>query len=123
MQTSALPHSSPGEDSFQANFRSPARLLPTSCPSAWRRWRTSVSAICSRPARRGGEALLRFRNGPDTHKRLAAVVAAESECCSFLAMELRDTAEMVELSIRAPDGAEPGLDDIVAAFAGAERSA
>jgi hypothetical protein len=66
----------------------------------------------------GGRALLRFRRGPDTRRRLEAIVAAEAECCAFLTMELGETADAVELGIGAPDGAEPVLDDIVAAFTG-----
>jgi hypothetical protein len=71
----------------------------------------------------GGQALLRFRRRPSTQVRLEAIVAAESECCSFLAMELRDAGDEVELTVTAPAGAEPVLEDIVAAFASAEQAA
>jgi hypothetical protein len=63
-------------------------------------------------------ALLRFRADPDTRDRLAAIVAAESECCAFLTMRLRDTPDAVVLAIEAPAGAEPVLGDLVSAFAG-----
>jgi hypothetical protein len=71
----------------------------------------------------GRQALLRFRRRPNVRGRLEAIVAAESECCSFLAMELRDAGDEIELSVTAPVGAEPVLEDIVAAFAGAQQAA
>ena len=37
--------------------------------------------------------MLRFRAGARTRERVAAFVAAESRCCPFLRMELRDEAE------------------------------
>lgn len=66
---------------------------------------------------------LRFRAEGDTHERLAAIVAAESECCAFLDMTLRVGPQAVELAIAAPPGAEPVLDSLVAAFSGQVRTA
>jgi hypothetical protein len=63
-------------------------------------------------------AVLRFRAGADTSERLAAIVAAERECCAFLAMELRDEPGAIALTIDAPESAQPVLDDLVAAFRG-----
>jgi hypothetical protein len=71
----------------------------------------------------GRQALLRFRKRSGTRERLAAIVAAESECCAFLSMDLRDTGDEIDLTVTVPAGAEPVLEDIVAAFAGAERAA
>jgi hypothetical protein len=59
-------------------------------------------------------AVLRFR--ADVRARLEAVVAAEAECCAFLAMSLRDGGEAVELRIEAPEGAEAVLRDLAATF-------
>jgi hypothetical protein len=59
-------------------------------------------------------ALLSFR--PDVRERLAAIVAAEAQCCAFLAMSLEDGAGVVELRIEAPPGGEPAMHDLVAAF-------
>ena len=68
-------------------------------------------------------AVLRFRAGSDTRKRLEAVVAAESECCAWPSMGVRDSLDALELRIAAPEGAEPMLDELVAAFGGQERAA
>jgi hypothetical protein len=68
-------------------------------------------------------ATLRFRAEGDTHKRLAAIVAAEAECCAFLDMTLREEREAVELAITVPPGAEPVLDSLVAAFNGQAQTA
>jgi len=59
---------------------------------------------------------LRFRNDEATRARLEAIVAAESECCSFLAFDLRTSGEALELRITAPQGAEAVADELVAAF-------
>ncbi|MGH2702815.1 MAG: hypothetical protein ACRDJ2_13720, partial [Actinomycetota bacterium] len=56
---------------------------------------------------RGRTAVLRFRASARPRVRLEAIVAAEAECCAFLTMELRDRAEVVELTALAPEGAEP----------------
>jgi hypothetical protein len=64
-----------------------------------------------------GQAVLRFR--VDARERVAAVVAAEAECCPFLTMTLREERGALALRIEAPAGAEPVLEGIVAAF-GAE---
>jgi hypothetical protein len=64
----------------------------------------------------GSEAVLRFRLGADTRGRLRAVVAAESECCAFLGFDLSEEPEALVLAIRAPDGGEPVLQELIAAF-------
>jgi hypothetical protein len=69
----------------------------------------------------GGRAVLRFR--PAAGERLAAIVAAEAECCAFLSMKLDDAGDSVRLTIEAPVGAESVLHDLVAAFSSDERAA
>ena len=59
-------------------------------------------------------AVLRFR--PEARGQLAAIVAAEAECCPFLAMTLDEEADAARLLIEAPAGAEPVLSELVAAF-------
>jgi hypothetical protein len=61
-------------------------------------------------------AVLHFRADADTRARLAAIVAAEAECCPFLAISLDDGRGALALTIEAPPGAEPVLRDLVAAF-------
>jgi hypothetical protein len=58
-----------------------------------------------------GDAL-RFRNDEVTRARLEAIVAAESECCSFLAFDLRAAGDALELRITAPEGAEVLADEL-----------
>jgi hypothetical protein len=64
----------------------------------------------------GRQAALRFRAIPRTRERLEAIVIAESQCCAFLTFDLRDVSEGIELTVTGPAGAEPILDDLVAAF-------
>jgi hypothetical protein len=59
-------------------------------------------------------ALLRF--DPDARTRLALIVAAEAECCAFLAMSLSDGPGAVTLAIEAPAAAEAVVHDLVTAF-------
>jgi hypothetical protein len=61
-----------------------------------------------------GRAVLRFR--VDARDRVAAVVAAEAECCPFLTMRLREEPGALVLGIEAPASAEPVLEGILAAF-------
>jgi hypothetical protein len=63
-------------------------------------------------------AALRFKNDAEISQRLEAIVAMEAECCAFLEMSLGSRGAELELSIEAPAGAEPVLEDLVAAFNG-----
>ena len=69
----------------------------------------------------GGEAVLRFRAGPGTLAELSRIVAAERECCAFLGLDLAQQPDAVVLTIRAPEGAEPVMHELVAAFRGEGR--
>ncbi len=93
----------------------PARLLDI---SALARDATLLS-VATTPQ----HATLSFRVEGDIRKRLAAFVTAESECCAFLDITLREEPESVELAITAPPGAEPVLASIVAAFSGGAPAA
>jgi hypothetical protein len=73
--------------------------------------------------RSGTRAVLHFRAGADTSRRLAAIVAAEARCCAFLDMRLRDADGGLALTIDAPPDAAPVLDELVAAFASAPHTA
>jgi hypothetical protein len=63
-------------------------------------------------------AVLHFRDGNENADRLAAIVAAEAECCAFLSMDVREEPGGLQLRIEAPEGAEPTLEDMVKAFRG-----
>jgi hypothetical protein len=64
-----------------------------------------------------GAHCLRFRAEPDIRQRLEAIVAAEGECCSFLALELEEDSEELTLSIAAPADAGPVAAELAGAFA------
>jgi hypothetical protein len=66
--------------------------------------------------------VLRFRPGADTRKRVAAFVKAESRCCSFLRMELRDDPDALTLTVEGPGGSEPVVRELLAAFTGKEAA-
>src|SRR5215217_5993124 len=61
-------------------------------------------------------ATLQFVASDDIDARLSAIVAAESGCCRFLRIDLHRSDERLTLTITAPRGAQPVLDDLVAAF-------
>jgi len=63
------------------------------------------------------DGALRFRADTALRERLDAVIAAESSCCSFLKLDLREQAGELVLTIGAPEGAEPLASDLVNAFA------
>jgi hypothetical protein len=66
----------------------------------------------------GRRARLRFAASAGVRERVAAIVAAESRCCAFLAMRVSESADEVVLAIEAPAGAEVVLDELVNAFRG-----
>ncbi len=61
-------------------------------------------------------AVLTFEAKPGVRKRLAAIVAAESQCCAFLTMTLTDTPDAITLAIKAPDDAAPVLAELLTSF-------
>ena len=65
---------------------------------------------------------LRFRNDETTRARLEAIFAAESECCSFLAFDLRAEGDELEFRVTAPEDAQVLADDLVRAFAEGARA-
>jgi hypothetical protein len=69
------------------------------------------------------EGTLRFRADDATRRRLRDVIAAESRCCGFLGLDLREDRGGLTLTITAPEGAEPLASDLVDAFAGVAHGA
>ncbi len=68
-------------------------------------------------ATREGEGhILRFRSGPRTAERLAAIVAAESRCCAFLDLELARRGDELILTIGSSPGGEEIADALAASF-------
>jgi hypothetical protein len=71
----------------------------------------------------GRRAELRFAGRPGVRARVERFVAAESECCAFLAMRVEEAPDEVRVTIDAPAGAELVLEELVAAFGSAPRAA
>ena len=69
------------------------------------------------------DGALSFRADAATRASLEAVIAAESQCCSFLKFDLRERAGELVLTISAPEGAEPLVIDLVRAFAAGAEAA
>jgi hypothetical protein len=108
--------------------------MPTDLPIACSLTATDLTARLAQMAELGSDALLdadlserhatlRFANGAGVRERLTAIAAAETECCAFLTMGMRAEADMIVLTIDAPEGAEPMLHELVDAFRAERRAA
>jgi hypothetical protein len=62
-------------------------------------------------------ATLRFRPEPGVRERVEAIAAAEGDCCGFLSFEVADAHEAITLTIVAPEGGEPMLEELASMFA------
>ena len=69
----------------------------------------------------GADGALRFRNDPAIRARLAAIAAAESQCCPFLDLELSAGHAELRLAITAPEEAEPAARELADTFARARK--
>jgi hypothetical protein len=85
-----------------------AEQLPPSCSLQGRELRERLDEIAALGTESllgqevdGDRQILRFRNDPETRRRLEALVAAESECCSFLDLSLEHRAEEIVLTVSA----------------------
>ena len=61
--------------------------------------------------------VLRFKPDGRTRSELDRLVAAEAECCPFLAMSVSD-GEALELTIDGPEDASPVITELTEAIAG-----
>ncbi len=68
-------------------------------------------------------AVLCFRADADTRERLAAVVAAEAECCAFLTMTLQDEPGAVALAVDGPREAAQVVQSLLPVFTGEREAA
>jgi hypothetical protein len=68
-------------------------------------------------------AVLRFAAGAGIRERVDRLVADESRCCAFLAMEVAEIEDEIVLTIDAPAGAGGVVGEMVAAFVPADREA
>jgi hypothetical protein len=83
--------------------------------------RAALVDVRREPAR----AELRFAAGAGAgvRDRVEGIVAAESQCCAFLAMAVTDEPDTVVLTMQAPEGAELVLAELVDAFRGQPQAA
>jgi hypothetical protein len=70
-------------------------------------------ALRSREQTQAGERLL-FTDTPQIEHELRAVIAAESGCCAFLAMDLRRSGDGLVLDISGPADARPIIAELFA---------
>lgn len=63
-----------------------------------------------------GRHRLRFRLGATSRARLEQIIAAEAKCCSFLDLSLSTDADVLVLSIAAPQDARALADGLAGAF-------
>ena len=68
-------------------------------------------------------AELRFAADADVRRRVDAIVAAESQCCAFLDMQVSEAHDVIVVTVGAPEGAELVLGELVDAFGGRSASA
>jgi hypothetical protein len=71
----------------------------------------------------GTSARLRFASMPGVRDQVDSMVAAESMCCSFLTMAVAEDADVVVLSIDAPQDAQGVLAELVDAFTAGRAAA
>jgi hypothetical protein len=68
-------------------------------------------ALRSREALAGG-ARLTFTATEATERNLREIIAAESECCSFLRFDLGRDGESLRLDVTGPDQAQPIIEQL-----------
>jgi DNA-binding transcriptional MerR regulator len=73
-------------------------------------WRALLARSASRESIEGGT---RFRFSPSTAAQIAALAAAESECCPFLEFTLHVAGGEAVLDMRAPAGMRPQLSALL----------
>jgi hypothetical protein len=62
-------------------------------------------------------ATLIFRAEPGVRERVEAIAEAESGCCAFLKFDVADGPDAIALTIVAPDGGEPMMNELAGMFA------
>lgn len=64
----------------------------------------------------GGTSTLRFRRDEETRRQLDEIVAAETNCCSFLDLQISERANELLLFIDAPGEGEALAAEFASAF-------
>ena len=73
----------------------------------------AARALRSREQTQVGERLV-FTDTPQIEQELRAVIAAESSCCAFLAMNLLRSGDGLVLDITGPEDARPVIAELFA---------
>lgn len=68
-----------------------------------------------------GVHLLRFRSDPETRGHLEEVIEAESQCCSFLDLSLKEDGDHLILSVAGPEAGQTTADGFALAFSSGEQ--
>lgn len=76
-------------------------------------WRSLIGEAAGPPQRTERGARVHFPHTPDLEHRVRALAAAEKECCSFFAFDVRADGGDLMLDIEAPDEAQPLVDELV----------
>ncbi len=106
--------------------------MPTDLPIACSLAQSELSERLAQMAQLGEDALLEVRRvgvraelvftaDAAVRERLAAIVAAEAQCCPFLTMSVAERRSAITLAVDAPEGAEVALSEIIDAFGGQSR--
>lgn len=97
------------------------RVHPISCSLTGAEYRERLADLgeLARDALRerrpiDGGARLTFDDSAEVRERLEALVAAEAECCPFLAMRLHAADGRLVLDVTGPDAAAPILAELLA---------
>jgi hypothetical protein len=99
----------------------PPSSLPIACSlgrdAAGRRtaeWHALLSRTLIRRTSTGDGVRLELRRLPGVQRELERLVAAEQECCPFMAMSVDTTErEVIGLAVTAPELAAPILDQLL----------
>ena len=87
-------------------------LPPTALDERIRAWRELGSEALHR-VREPGRVVSTYRNTPETARRLARLVDAERDCCSFLHFSRHEQDGVIVVELRYPLQFAPMLDAIL----------
>lgn len=102
----------------------PAPIACTLTPDAYRTRLAEIAAL-SRDALRNVEQrgdVLDLRYSPDASARVRALVEQERACCAFLAFDLHETADEVQLLVTVPDAARQAIPELLRELTGLRQS-
>lgn len=76
-------------------------------------WRSLIGEAAGPPQRTDRGARVHFPHTPDLERRVRALAAAETACCSFFEFDVRADGGDLTLDIEAPDDAQPLVEELV----------